>query len=267
MADSLTDALAAIGLNRYEAAVYVELVRKGRTTAGPIIKATKFHRQVVYTALESLTDRGLVSYVLYNNRRQFSALPPEDLHRRESERFRSFSNVIPSLKALQKKATGQLHVETFVGAHELMQALFSATDSAARNDGLLRIIGGERASELYGFMGARYSEYVQYVYDKGVSKRLITTPSAIEQYKERLGRERRAKLRSHDLGYSAPTFSLVTHDLLDLGIISDEVVIVRVWNNTIARTYVEQFELLWKLGKRFRVPRRAVTKAASPKIR
>ena len=256
---TLTEALSNIGLNNYEAEVYLALLRLGRTTAGPILRTTQFHRQVVYTALDRLAERGFVSFVIHNNRKQFSAANPDDLLRREMERYREFTAVIPQLKTLQKKANSQLHVETFVGSNELVQSLLSAVDSAARTDGTIRIIGGDRGSELYGFMGSRYAEYVQYAYTKGVRKHLIATPASVEQYRDRFLQEKRAKLRLHEMGFSTPTYSLITQELMDLCIISDEVLILRVWNKTIAKTYIDQFELLWKVGTPFPPPRRTVT--------
>lgn len=245
----LPDALTSIGLQRSEAEVYLALLRLGRSNAGPIIRATGLHRQVVYTALERLGERGVVSYILQNNRKQFSAIPPDELLRKEMERFRLFTAVVPDLKALQKKANDRLHVETFIGASELVQALLSAVDSAARTDGILRITGGERASELYRFMGSRYADYVRHTSKKKVIKRLITSPANIEQYRERFLTEPRAQLRVHDMGFSMPTYSLLTQELMDLCIIGDEIIILRVWNRTIAKTYIEQFNLLWALGK------------------
>lgn len=244
----LSAALQNIGLNAYESEVYLALLRLGRSTAGPIIRETKFHRQVVYTALERLESRGLLSFVMRNNRKNFSPLPPDDLLRKEMQRFRAFSSAIPQLKSLQKTASKDLHMETFVGSAELLQSLLSATDSAARKDGLLRIMGGDRGSSLYGFLGARYSEYIDYVYTMGVSKRLIISPVSLEQYRDRFLKEPRAQMRIHEVGFSMPTFSLITQEFLDLGILTEEAVVVRIWNKAIAASYVEQFDSLWKIA-------------------
>ena len=255
---SLSAALTKIGLNNYEAEVYLALLRIGRSTAGPVIRETKFHRQVVYTSLERLIERGLVSFTIENNRKNFSPLPPDDLLRKEMERFQVFRSAIPDLKALQKKASNDLHVETFVGPSELFQSLLSAVDSASRSDGLLRILGGDRGSNLYNFLGSRYTDYVHYVYESGVSKRLITSPATMEQYRERFLKEPRAQLRLHDMGFSMPTYSLITQDLMDLCIMGEDIVVLRVWNKSIAKSYVEHFDLLWKLGKKIPTPRKRV---------
>lgn len=246
---NLPAALSGIGLTTYESEVYLALLKLGRTTAGPIIRTTKLHRQHVYTALERLQERGLVSFVVQNNRRNFIGVTPDDLLKRETERFRGFASIIPALKDLQKKATTQLHVETLVGANEFFQSLISAADSAAKGDGLLRIFPSERGSDLYGFLGARYSEYVRHVHEIGVSKRVIVSPPAAEPYRERLLLEPRAQMRCHELGFSMPTYSLITNELIDFGIVSDDIVIVRIWSKALAKTYVDQFSRLWQLAR------------------
>jgi len=52
-----------LGFNRNEAKVYLALARYGHATANEIIKATKFHKNIVYDNLEKLIDKGLVSYI------------------------------------------------------------------------------------------------------------------------------------------------------------------------------------------------------------
>ncbi len=249
---SLTQSLGNIGLGDYESEVYLALLRIGRTTAGPVIRQTGFHRQIVYTALERLKERGMVSFVIQNNRRQFSPIPPEDLLRKETERFRNFSSIVPELKALQKKVSNQLHVETFVGANELLQSLLSAVDSAARTDGVIRIMAGNQGSEFYRVIGSRYSEYVEYTRKKKVAKRLIVSPLTVQQYHDRFLKEPRAQMRVHDTGFSLQTYTLITAEMMDLAVMGDDIVTTRIWNKTIAKSYVEHFEGLWKSGKPLR---------------
>jgi uroporphyrinogen decarboxylase len=58
---TLTDAMTALGLNRYEAAVYVTLVRSPRMTASQIAARSNVPRQRVYDILGELCRQGLVA--------------------------------------------------------------------------------------------------------------------------------------------------------------------------------------------------------------
>ncbi len=58
---NLADAMTALGLNRYEAAVYSTLVRSPRLTAGQIAARSHVPRQRVYDILAELCRKGLVA--------------------------------------------------------------------------------------------------------------------------------------------------------------------------------------------------------------
>jgi len=56
----LTEALRRLGLNRYEALVFLNLARSGAATAGEIARTSGVNRVQTYRALDSLEGRGLV---------------------------------------------------------------------------------------------------------------------------------------------------------------------------------------------------------------
>ena len=70
----IIEALSDFDLAPNEAHVYVELLSMGLTTAGPIIDATKLHRQLVYNALDRLDSLGLATVQRKNNRKHFEQL-------------------------------------------------------------------------------------------------------------------------------------------------------------------------------------------------
>ena len=71
--------LEEIGLSKNEAKVYLSLVYLGCTTAGKIAKHSKVPRPNVYDALERLQEKGLVSYVMKDDKKHFEASDPNAL--------------------------------------------------------------------------------------------------------------------------------------------------------------------------------------------
>ncbi|MBI5391010.1 hypothetical protein HZB02_05975 [Candidatus Woesearchaeota archaeon] len=69
--------LLKLGLNKNEAKVYLKLLAHGSSTAGNLIKATGFHRNIVYDNLEKLVDKGLVSFILEGKKKVFMSAAPE----------------------------------------------------------------------------------------------------------------------------------------------------------------------------------------------
>ena len=94
--------LERLGLTRHESRVYLALLELGSTNAGPIIAKTKLHRQIVYSALESLIDKGIVTFVVEKNRRYFQAADPEQFkewfkeeEKEIDERRKEFERLLP----------------------------------------------------------------------------------------------------------------------------------------------------------------------------
>jgi len=74
-----TKILEEIGLTKNEVKVYLALLEMGSTPAGKLIKKVGMHRGTVYDLIDLLIDKGLVSYVIKSNRKNFEAHDPKRL--------------------------------------------------------------------------------------------------------------------------------------------------------------------------------------------
>lgn len=74
---SLTESLKSLGLTKYEALVYIGLLRVSGATATEIHEISGVPRASVYPVLDRLIQKNLVS-VSHETPRRFDALPPED---------------------------------------------------------------------------------------------------------------------------------------------------------------------------------------------
>jgi sugar-specific transcriptional regulator TrmB len=71
------DCLKSLGLTKYEALVYIALLKVASATASGIHDISGVPRASVYTVIDQLLDKGLVS-VSQSAPKRFAALPPED---------------------------------------------------------------------------------------------------------------------------------------------------------------------------------------------
>ena len=90
--------LEEAGLASNEAKVYLSLVDSGMSLAGEIAQKTGIHRRTVYDALERLIEKGLVSYIIKNNRRYYEAANPKQLLSLIEERKKAVNEIIPELE-------------------------------------------------------------------------------------------------------------------------------------------------------------------------
>jgi predicted transcriptional regulator len=100
-----TKLLEEIGLTKSEITVYTTLLRTGSIKVGQLMKEIELHRSRVYEAINRLTDKGLVSYVIKNNVKFFEASDPEKLltyieeqKEKLDEKEKSIKQIIPDLR-------------------------------------------------------------------------------------------------------------------------------------------------------------------------
>jgi len=65
--------LEKIGLTGNESKIYLALLRHGTAKAGKISKRAGINRTTTYDALKRLLEKGLISYVVRENRKYFTA--------------------------------------------------------------------------------------------------------------------------------------------------------------------------------------------------
>lgn len=106
-----SELLEKIGLTKGEVKVFTALIKTGSTTAGAIIKETGMQRSAAYFCLDSLIRKGLVGYVIKNNKKYFEANKPESLfeflkeRKKEiDEQEKEMKNLVSTLFAKKKPA-------------------------------------------------------------------------------------------------------------------------------------------------------------------
>lgn len=128
MAESNLYELLKIGLTEGEAKVYLALHEIGSSTVGPIVKKSGVAYSNVYSVLERLIEKGLVSYIVKEKTKYFQAAPPHNLmdylDKREKEiesQKKALKETLPELEKIQKHLPQQ-DAEIFLGKKGLKTA-------------------------------------------------------------------------------------------------------------------------------------------------
>jgi len=100
-----TKLLQEIGLTNSEITVYTTLLKTSSIKVGDLMKQISLHRSRVYEAINRLSDKGLVSYVIKNNIKYFEASDPERLlsyieeqKEKLNQKESKIKKIIPELK-------------------------------------------------------------------------------------------------------------------------------------------------------------------------
>ncbi len=243
----LLETIKGCGLNLMQSKVYLNLLNLGPSTAGPLVRKIGAHRQLVYSALDFLESQGLVSHTIKNNRKVFNPARPETLLEKESMRVHKLKLAMPKLQNLMSQGSSKLDVDVLKGKHDFIRRLFTLVDSAAKSDGIIRILADVRDVDVYAVIGDFYEEYKKYQKAKKVKKRLIAPESSItKEYHEKFVKEIGSVLRISKSAISIPTAICFTKELVVFDIFSEDVVSLMIWNKTIAESFKSHFESLWK---------------------
>lgn len=241
--------LNALGLSKNEASVYYALLQSGLSQAGPLVKATKLHRMLVYEALNRLSDMGLVSIVHKKNIKIFHATDPSALIHKTRGLAELAKTVVQELHALQKKSD-VVSVRTLVGREGFITNLQEVVESAARQkDNTMCIIGGARDSDFYETIGDWYDDYIELLKKHRVKKRLLAPGSFSDIFKKKYSKEQGTELRTVPQGLSSPTYTRITEEMVTIELYYPSIVIIQIQNKAVAQSYLDSFELLWKQAK------------------
>jgi len=110
-----TEILKELGLTNTEIKVYLTLLELGQSLASKISQIANVERAVTYHILEKLIKKGLVSYVIKENRKYFSSAEPKTLKYLLKEKEASLNDLIPELIKLKKQEDQPLFIEVFRG--------------------------------------------------------------------------------------------------------------------------------------------------------
>ncbi len=241
--------LIKLGLSKNEASIYLALLENGLTQAGPLVKATKLHRMLVYEALDRLSDSGLVSVVHKKHIKLFQGSDPSVFLARSHQIHELASALVPELRKKQKNAD-TVTVRTLVGKEGFITNLQEVIESASRQpDKTMCIIGGAKDSFFYDTIDDWYDSYITFLEKHKVKKKLLAPESFSDIFKKRFVKEARTTLCTLPHGLTSPTYTRITEEMVTIEMYEPQVTVIQIRNKAVARGYLDSFELLWKSAR------------------
>jgi len=225
--------LKEAGLNESEVKVYLALLKRGPSLAGVISRITGIHRRNVYDITERLIQKGVIGYIIENNRRLFEAVDPqrflEVLKQRELELLKN----LPALREiyLSKKEKQETN---FYKGREGLKNVFQ--DQLVDNKEVLILGASKSAFEVLPF-------YFKW-YDKDRIKRKIKVRMiASDRFEKKIPL---SEIRFLPKEYANPLAINIYKDKVALILWSKEKPLaIVVKNKEISDSYRKYFELMW----------------------
>jgi len=234
----LGESLEKAGLTRVESKVYLTLIDLGPSLAGQISKKSGIHRRTIYDALDRLAEKGLISYLIKNNRKYFEAANPErlvDLMREKEAEIKS------ELPGLMERFTGTKAKEEtlFYRGKDGLKTAFE--DQLKEGKEILVLGASSQAKEILSFYLKWYNIRRK---EKKIKLRIIADMSAKGKMTAPLAEFRYI----HELG---PAAMNIYADKVAIILWSKErPIAIIIKNPEIASSYRLFFEHMWKTAKR-----------------
>jgi sugar-specific transcriptional regulator TrmB len=145
------------GLSDKEAKIYLTLMQLEKGSVVDLAQKTKIKRPTVYTILDSLNKKGLVSQIEQDKKVRYVAEPPERLHtfleRKEiglKELMAQFDrDIIPQIKTLQRETGEKPIVRYFSGKEGVLSTIGNFFDYKSDADPVYIVYSKDLVDELF----------------------------------------------------------------------------------------------------------------------
>src|SRR3989344_4364273 len=244
--------LREAGLTEGEVKSYLALLEIGSSTTGPIIEKTGIARSIIYTILEKLIQKGLVSVIVKEKTKYFQAANPKKILDYLDEKEKKFEKnkkeieeLLPEL--LSKKQTKKSETTMY----------FGLTGIRTAHENLYLKLGKD---EEYYFLGIpAFQPEEQHMYWKrdhqrriksGIKCRLLfnkdTDPKVLKNRNSYKGSE--ARYMFTDI--KTPAAFLIYKDTVTIILQHAETLSIEIVNQSIADSFKAYFEEFWRRSEK-----------------
>ena len=244
--------LKKLGLTENEIKIYLSLLKIGETPVGGIINDLKVHRQIAYNALDSLEKRNMIVKIIKNKVYHFKIADPkiivENLQKQELIAKRLSKNIEKEFK----KSKHEHEINIYDGKERIRRFFIEKYKDCPIGLTIYISVGyGKKFEEILGkkFL---YGEYEKIRTKRKIHSKHLTTESFrddLEKIHEKLNKQsREVKYLPYNL--TVPITTVLWDDSISYQSFFDDPFIIEIKNKNLRDSYLEHFNLLWKIAKK-----------------
>jgi len=232
-----TKTLIELGLTKNESEVYLTLLELGPSLAGQISRKTGIHRRNIYDITERLIKKGLIGYIVKNNRKLFEAANPERLKEILSAKQQALEEDLPNLNLLYKKTKEKQETNFYKGI-EGLKTVFQ-DQLSEKNKEILILGASSSASEVLPF-------YFKW-YDKDRIKNKIKVRIIAS---DKLKKIPLSEIKYLPAKYANPLAINIYGNKVAIILWGKSPIAIVIKQQEIADSYKKYFELMWKIARK-----------------
>jgi sugar-specific transcriptional regulator TrmB len=231
--------LREAGLTRNESLVYKALLELGPSLAGAISRKTGLHRRTIYDTTEMLIKKGVIGYILKNNRRLFEASSPSVFLDMLKEKENTLSDNLGEMLSLYQKTKEKQETNFYKGKNGL-KTVFE--DQIETKQEILVLGASPLAYDILQF-------YFKW-FDKRRKENKIRTKVIFNQTDKKI-KIPLAEIKYLPQKYTSPLAVNIYGDKVAIILWSKESPLaIVIKNKEIADGYRKYFEMMWQISKK-----------------
>ena len=237
-----TDVLKQLGLTNTEVKIYLALFELGPSLASGIADKTKVNRAVTYHVLENLIKKGIVGYVIKENRKYFSAAAPKKLLDLLKVKEEAVKEIIPELDKLRRPLTEKPVVEVYQGVEGLKTVLNDILDEGTD----YFVIGYTGAATR---LAKFWFSHWQTRRAKMKIKRFVLFPNKMKDHEATKYPLTAARFLPPHYETPTSTFIYGNDKVLIFLPVEDDFTGISIQSKGVWKSFKNTFEFLWKISK------------------
>lgn len=241
----IRETLKDLGMSKQEVEIYLSLLENSCALASKISKETNIDRSLVYKLLEKLSKRGIVSYVIKENKRYYRAIKPEKFLDILKEKKENLRTILPKLASLIKPSEEKPVVEILEGKEGIKTIL---KDILKTKKEWLAFGSSGKAPEILPYYVEPWEKERQK--HKIILKAIFDSSASGKKRAKELSKVKFTEVKYILEEYSSPTSTWIYKDRFVLIVWSKKhPFAIRTISEEISTIYKEHFKKLWKLAK------------------
>ncbi len=248
MTMNIKSILEETGLAGNEIKVYLSLLELGSALAGEITKKSGVNRTNVYDALDRLSEKGLVSYVIKSNRKYFESTEPERIIKYLDEKEnnikrkkRLVNSIIPELEIKRKLSKEPQEATIYQGK----EGIKSIAEDVLKTKKDLFAFGAE---------GKFVEHFTHYADQWHLRRKKLKIPVKIiynekVRYIKSKAKFPILKMRFNSNMYDTPATTWIYGYKVAIVVWSTKPIATLIRSKEVANSYKQFFDILWKDSK------------------
>jgi sugar-specific transcriptional regulator TrmB len=243
----MNDGLKLLGLSNNEIQVYLVLLKSGSLTGTEIRNKTNLANSRVYSSIDSLTNKGLVTYEKRARGKIYSAVDPEVIESLQKEREAKIKKCIPFLKQIKNNEIRATETAVFEGFQGFKHAFYKFSEECPINEEVF-IIGFSNQT----YKNEQLANLLRDVNKISIKKKhkfRMILDNKENKFYERRSKEGISKIRFMGNGFISPAAIDIFGDTVYMFMWDENPYVFRIKNKNIAQGFKVYFEFLWKQAK------------------